>query len=327
MIIDSSLLKEIVTTYGPSSREEMIRSLIANEIKEYVHEIKIDALGNLIAHKKGLGKKIMISSHMDQIGLMAIDIDEKGFIRFTNIGGIKPALLLGQRVRFENGTIGVVYSEKLEEDNKIKVDNLYIDIGTNGREETLNKVKIGDICIFQNEFLESDKVIISPYLDDRIGCYILIETIKNVMKNSNDLYFVFSVQEEVGMRGAKTAAFSIEPDIGLAVDVTSTFDTPKSEKLNVKLFNGAAIKAMDYSLIAHKDIKDALIELAEAKGIKYQIEVLEHGGTDAGAIHMSKSGVKTGAISIPCRYIHSQSEMVSKDDIIMCLELLKAYVE
>lgn len=327
MIIDSSLLKEIVTTYGPSSREEMIRSLIANEIKEYVDEIKIDALGNLIAHKKGLGKKIMISSHMDQIGLMAIDIDEKGFIRFTNIGGIKPALLLGQRVRFENGTIGVVYSEKLEEDNKIKVDNLYIDIGTNGREETLNKVKIGDICIFQNEFLESDKVIISPYLDDRIGCYILIETIKNVMKNSNDLYFVFSVQEEVGMRGAKTAAFSIEPDIGLAVDVTSTFDTPKSEKLNVKLFNGAAIKAMDYSLIAHKDIKDALIELAEAKGIKYQIEVLEHGGTDAGAIHMSKSGVKTGAISIPCRYIHSQSEMVSKDDIIMCLELLKAYVE
>ncbi len=327
MIIDSSLLKEIVTTYGPSSREEKIRNLIANEIKEYVDEIKIDALGNLIAHKKGLGKKIMISSHMDQIGLMAIDIDEKGFIRFTNIGGIKPALLLGQRVRFENGTIGVVYSEKLEEDNKIKVDNLYIDIGTNGREETLNKVKIGDICIFQNEFLESDKVIISPYLDDRIGCYILIETIKNVMKNSNDLYFVFSVQEEVGMRGAKTAAFSIEPDIGLAVDVTSTFDTPKSEKLNVKLFNGAAIKAMDYSLIAHKDIKDALIELAEAKGIKYQIEVLEHGGTDAGAIHMSKSGVKTGAISIPCRYIHSQSEMVSKDDIIMCLELLKAYVE
>lgn len=327
MIIDSSLLKEIVTTYGPSSREEMIRSLIANEIKEYVDEIKIDALGNLIAHKKGLGKKIMISSHMDQIGLMAIDIDEKGFIRFTNIGGIKPALLLGQRVRFENGTIGVVYSEKLEEDNKIKVDNLYIDIGANGREETLNKVKIGDICIFQNEFLESDKVIISPYLDDRIGCYILIETIRNVTKNSHDLYFVFSVQEEVGMRGAKTAAFSIEPDIGLAVDVTSTFDTPKSEKLNVKLFNGAAIKAMDYSLIAHKDIKNALIELAEAKGIKYQIEVLEHGGTDAGAIHMSKSGVKTGAISIPCRYIHSQSEMVSKDDIIMCLELLKAYVE
>lgn len=326
-MIDSNLLKKIVTTYGPSSREEIIRNLIVNEIKEYVDEIKIDALGNLIAHKMGSGKKMMISSHMDQIGLMVIDIDEKGFIRFTNIGGINPNLILGYRVRFENGTIGVICSEKLEDNDKLKTEKLYIDIGTDGREDTMKAVKIGDICIFQNEFIETEKVIISPYLDDRIGCYILIETIKNITSNSYDLYFVFTVQEEVGIRGAKTAAFSIDPDIGLAIDVTSTFDTPKNEKQSVKLFNGAAIKAMDYSLIADKDIKNSLIELAEKTGIKYQIEVLEHGGTDAGAIHMSKSGVKTGAISIPCRYIHSQSEMVSKDDVEMCLELIKLYIK
>jgi len=326
-MIDSNLLKKIVTTYGPSSREEIIRNLIVNEIKEYVDEIKIDALGNLIAHKMGSGKKMMISSHMDQIGLMVIDIDEKGFIRFTSIGGINPNLILGYRVRFENGTIGVICSEKLEDNDKLKIEKLYIDIGTNGREDTMKAVKIGDICIFQNEFIETEKVIISPYLDDRIGCYILIETIKNITSNSYDLYFVFTVQEEVGIRGAKTAAFSIDPDIGLAIDVTSTFDTPKNEKLSVKLFNGAAIKAMDHSLIAHKDIKNSLIELAEKTGIKYQIEVLEHGGTDAGAIHMSKSGVKTGAISIPCRYIHSQSEMVSKDDVKTCLELIKLYIK
>lgn len=326
-MIDSNLLKKVVTTYGPSSREEMIRNLIVNEIKEYVDEIKIDVLGNLIAHKRGSGKKMMISSHMDQIGLMVIDIDEKGFIRFTNIGGINPNLILGYRVRFENGTIGVVCSEKIEKNDKLKIEKLYIDIGIDGREDTMKNVKIGDICIFQNEFLETEKVIISPYLDDRIGCYILIETIKNITSNSYDLYFVFTVQEEVGIRGAKTAAFSIDPDIGLAIDVTPTFDTPKNERLNVKLFNGAAIKAMDYSFIAHKEIKNSLIELAEKKDIKYQIEVLEHGGTDAGAIHMSKSGVKTGAISIPCRYTHSQSEMVSKDDVKMCLELIKSYIQ
>ncbi len=326
-MIDSNLLKKIVTTYGPSSREEIIRNLIVNEIKEYVDEIKIDALGNLIAHKRGSGRKMMISSHMDQIGLMVIDIDEKGFIRFTNIGGINPNLIIDYRVRFENGTIGVICSEKLEDNDKLKIEKLYIDIGTDGREDTMKAVKIGDICIFQNEFIETEKVIISPYLDDRIGCYILIETIKNITSYSYDLYFVFTVQEEVGIRGAKTAAFSIDPDIGLAIDVTSTFDTPKNEKLSVKLFNGAAIKAMDYSLIADKDIKNSLIELAEKTGIKYQIEVLEHGGTDAGAIHMSKSGVKTGAISIPCRYIHSQSEMVSKDDVKMCLELIKLYIK
>ena len=326
MGFNSELLNEIVEVYGPASNEVKIREFITNEIMDYVDDIKVDALGNLIAHKKGNGKRVMVSAHMDQIGMMVIDIDDNGFIRFTNIGGISPIYSYGQKVIFENGTIGAVFCEPLDDLTKIKLDKMYIDIGAFSKEEAEAKVKIGDICIYKSEFVENENIVFAPYLDDRVGCFIAIEALKEIKEPINDLYFVFSVQEEVGLRGAKTAAFSIDPEIGIALDVTSHGDTPKAKRFAIGLNKGAAIKVKDNSIIAHPYIRETLVKLAEENEIPYQMEVLEFGGTDSGAIHLNKEGVPSGVISVPTRYVHSTVEMASKNDINNCTRLLVQFL-
>ena len=327
MNINFRLLEELVGIYGPSSNERLIREYISNEIKDYADEIEVDALGNLIARKKGNGKKIMISAHMDQIGLMVIDIDEKGFVRFTNVGGISPIISLSQQVIFENGTVGVIYAEPIDDISKIKLENMYIDIGAFSQEEAKKKVSIGDICIYKSEFGENENVVFTSYLDDRVGCFVAIEALKSIKEPINDLYFVFSVQEEVGLRGAKTAAYKINPDIGIALDVTGHGDTPKAKRFAVGLNKGAAIKVKDRSIICHPKIRELLVELAKENNIPYQMEVLEFGGTDSGAIHINKEGVPSGVISIPSRYVHSTIEMASKSDILNCTRLLVKFLE
>lgn len=322
MKIDFNLLKEIVEIYGPSSNEELIRNYIKKEVKDFADEIRVDPLGNLIVRKKGNGKKIMISAHMDQIGLMVTDIDDKGFIRFTNVGGISPTVSISQRVVFENGLVGAIYHEPVDDISKLKLENMYIDIGSFNKEETEKKIGIGDICIYKSEYSENENVVFTRYLDDRVGCFIAIEALKTIKEPINDLYFVFSVQEEVGLRGAKTAAYSIDPDIGIALDVTSHGDTPKAKRFAVGLNKGAAIKVKDNSIISHPKIKDTLVKLAKDNNIPYQMEVLEFGGTDSGAIHVNREGVPSGVISIPTRYVHSTVEMASKADIINCTKLL-----
>lgn len=327
MDMNFNLLEELVGIYGPSSREDIVRKFIQDEIKDHVDEIRVDSLGNLIGRKRGNGKKIMISSHMDQIGLMSIDIDKEGFIRFTNIGGISPNISLSQQVVFENGTRGIVFSEPVDEPGKLKLENMYIDIGAFSKEEAEKYVDIGDICIYKSDFIENENIVATRYLDDRVGCFIAIEAIKAIKDPINDLYFVFSVQEEVGLRGAKTAAYSIDPDIGISLDVTITGDTPKAKRMSVGLNKGAAIKVKDNSIICHPKIKDILVDLSKKNKIPYQMEVLEFGGTDSGSIHLNKGGVPSGVISIPTRYVHSTFEMASKNDIINCRKLLNKFLE
>ncbi len=327
MKLNTELLKKLVTAYGPASNEGIIRSIIIDEIREYVDEYNVDNLGNLIAHKKGNGKKIMISAHMDQIGLMVTDIDKDGFIRFGNIGGISPSISLSQKVLFENGTMGAIFAEPVDDLSKLKLDNMYIDIGARNNKEAEEKVNVGDICIYYSEFIDNEHVVFTSYLDDRVGCYVAIETLKNLNATDNDLYFVFSVQEEVGLRGAKTAAYSIDPDFGIAIDVTAHGDTPKAKRFAIGLHKGTAIKVKDNSIITHPLVRNNLVELAKVNDIKYQMEVLEFGGTDSGAIHTTKEGVPSGVISIPTRYVHSTVEMASKDDIMDSVRLLKAYLE
>lgn len=327
MKLNAELLKKLVTAYGPASNEEIIRDIIINEVKNHVDEYKVDSLGNLIAHKKGNGKKIMISAHMDQIGLMVTDIDKDGFIRFGNIGGISPSISLSQKVLFENGTVGAIFSEPVDDLSKLKLENMYIDIGARNKEEAEEKVNIGDICIYYSSFIDNEHVVFTSYLDDRVGCYVAIEALKNLSKTDNDLYFVFSVQEEVGLRGAKTAAYSIDPDFGIAIDVTAHGDTPKAKRFAIGLHKGTAIKVKDNSIITHPTVRNNLVELAKKHEIKYQMEVLEFGGTDSGAIHTTKEGVPSGVISIPTRYVHSTVEMASKDDIMESVRLLKVYLE
>lgn len=204
---------------------------------------------------------------------------------------------------------------------------MYIDIGAFSKEEAEEKVSIGDICIYYSHFTENDNVIFTPYLDDRVGCYIAVETIKAIKEQKNDLYFVFSVQEEVGLRGAKTAAYRISPDIGMSLDVTAHGDTPKAKRFAVGLNKGAAIKVKDNSIICHPKVREVLVNIAKSNNIPYQMEVLEFGGTDSGAIHLTKEGVPSGVISIPTRYVHSTLEMASKNDIVNCIKLLTEFLQ
>lgn len=324
MNFNSDLMKKLSDCFSPSGREKNVRELITNEIKDFVDEIRVDALGNLIARKKGTAKKILFSAHMDQIGLIITHVDEKGFLRFSNVGGVHPKEIIGLRIIFDNGFEGVVCSEKLEDKDKVTMDKLFLDVASTNKEFVKNNFKVGDMCVFKSEYYENEDCVICKAADDRIGCYILIEALKNHPKTDNDVYYVFSVQEEVGCRGAKTAGYSINPDLAIALDVTATGDSEDGIKMDVKLGEGAAIKIMDKSMITHPEVKDLLTDLAIQNNIKYQYEVLEFGGTDAGQIHLSKEGIPSGVISIPTRNLHSSGEIFNKSDILECIKLTQA---
>lgn len=318
------ILKKLVSVHGASGCESEAVKAIESEIKAYADEIYVDTLGNLIAHKKGNGKKIMFAAHADEIGIVVTYIEKNGFLRFSNVGGLYTKELLGRRVIFKDGTVGVIYTEK---DNKaMQMSKMYIDIGAESDEEAKKAVSVGDTAVFEGAYHRNGDKIISKALDNRAGCYVLIEAMKRV-KSDNDLYFVFTSQEEVGLRGARCAAFSVEPDYAIAVDVTDTGDTPEGEKSAVKLGNGACIKVMDRSVICDSEIRSKLIELAKSEEIPYQLEIMTDGGTDAGVIHLTRDGVKTGGISIPTRYIHSPSEMADVKDIEACIRLAAAFAE
>ena len=323
-MINRDLLKRLLETFGPSGNEETIREVIRQEIKDYADEIKVDALGNLIAIKRGNGKKIMVASHMDEIGIMVTNIDENGFLRFTNIGG--DSIALYQRVMFADGTMGVVGMEN-GRDEDLALNKMFIDIGDMSKEEAMKKVNVGDAACFYTPYVQNDDYIMAKALDDRIGCYVTIEALKALKDCPNEVYFVFTVQEEVGLRGAKTAAYGIDPDMGIAIDVTLTGDTPKAKTMDVKMGKGTAIKIKDNSVLAHPTVKNLMIETAKENNIPYQLEILEGGGTDSGAIHLTKSGVPSGVISVPCRYVHSPSEMVSVKDVKSSIELLVKVLE
>lgn len=327
MNFNGELLNKITNIYGPSGEEEKVVEFIKKEIKDYVDDMYVDKLGNLIARKKGNGKKIMISGHMDQIGLMVTDIDDKGFVRVTNIGGINPFVTIGERFEFSSGIIGIASGEPVEDKNKLKLDKIFLDIGAKNKEEAEKLVNIGDMCVYYSEYYENNNIATSRAMDDRVGCFIMIEALKNIKKSNNDLYFVFSVQEEVGLRGAKTSAYAINPDLGIAVDITSSGDTPGAKRFAIKLHDGTAIKIRDNSMLTHPKVKKLMIDTAKENDIKYQLEVLEFGGTDAGAIHLTREGIPSGTISVPTRYVHSAHETVSKEDVINSIKLLTKIVE
>lgn len=229
------LLQALCDITAPSGHETALHELIKAEIKDYVDEITIDALGNLIAHKKGSGKRLMLAAHADEIGLIVTYIEENGYIRVQNIGGVRPQYALAQRVRFLNGTLGVVFYDQEKEVEKLKVEDLYIDIGAKNREEALKRVQIGDVAGFLGEFVEQNGYILSKSLDDRAGCYVLLEALKRAKDTPNDIYAVFTSQEELGLRGAKAGAYSVAPDIGVAIDVTDTGDMIGAVPMEVKL--------------------------------------------------------------------------------------------
>jgi len=321
------LIRELTESFGPSGNEEKIRETIIEKIKPFADSIDVDKMGNIIAKKGTSGERLMLAAHMDEIGIIVTNIDDKGFLRFSNVGGLSPFTLIGERVVFANGTIGAFGMEKMDDMKDLKINKMFIDIGVSSREEAQQKVKIGDMGTFYRECTISGDYVISKALDDRAGCAVLIKVMEQLKRPVYQTFFVFTVQEEVGLRGARTSAFGVDPDLAIAVDVTLTGDTPEAPKMAVELGKGPAIKIKDNSILSHPKIKDALISMAERKKVPYQLEVLEFGGTDSGAIHLSRSGVPSGGLSIPSRYVHSPSEMVHLKDLNMAVELLTGFIE
>ena len=326
-MFDKDMLKSILAAYGPSGREQTVSDVIRGYVEPFADEVYNDALGNLIAVKKGTtGKKVMLSAHMDQIGLIVVDIDEKGFLRVSNVGGVNPVISAAREVRFENGTRGVTYFETEKHGVKdTTMPELFVDIGATSREEAEAKVQIGDVAVYATNFVEMGNRISSGALDDRIACAAVVEAFRT-MQNVHDVYAVFTVQEEVGLRGAGAAAYAIEPDLNISLDVTGTGDTPKCSRMSVKLGAGAAVKVMDSSVIVPPVVRAFLEEAAEENNIRVQPEVLRGGGTDTGAVQRTRSGVLSGCISIPTRYIHSPVETADLADYAAAVQLVCAAV-
>jgi putative aminopeptidase FrvX len=319
-----SLIQRLVATPGPSGYENQIRDLVLAEVKAHADETRVDALGNLIVRKgerTDQGRRIMLAAHIDEIGIIATHIDDNGFVRFTNIGGVFPRYCPSGRVRFLDGTQGVIGNEEITNAYQVPhLEKMFIDVGAASREDC--PVKVGDVAAFERTFMDLGDRLVSKAMDDRISVAILIETLRKIKATPHEIYFVFSVQEEVGVRGATTAAFEIDPDIGLAVDVTRTGDTPKGIKMDVALGKGPAIKVRDAGMLADPRIVDWMVRCAERAKLPYQLEILERGGTDARAIQLTRAGVPAGCLSIPCRYIHSPSEMVDYHDVQNAVKLL-----
>jgi len=319
------MIKTLVEAFGPSGRESVVSALLADLVRPFVDEVRSDNMGNLIAYKKGSGGglRVMLAAHMDEIGLVVSHIDRKGFARFQTVGGVSPLTLLGNRVRFANGATGVVGWEYwLQKRELPKMEELFIDLGATSPADA--PVEVGDICCFDRPMVDLGKRLVAKAMDDRIACAVAAQTLIELGDTPNDVYAVFTTQEEVGPRGAMTAAFGIDPDVAVAIDVTDTGDTPKAAFMAVELGGGPAVKIKDSGMIAHEGVKDWMIRSAEAAGIPYQREVLDAGTTDAMVIQTTRAGIPSGCLSIPCRHIHTPSEMVDHDDVLNSVRLLKA---
>jgi putative aminopeptidase FrvX len=326
-----SLIERIISTPGPSGYEKQIRDVIRTEVEPFADEVKVDALGNLIVRKgpssgSGQTKRIMLAGHMDEIGIIVTHVDDNGFVRFSNIGGVYPRYAPGGRVRFLDGTIGVINTERITDPKNMPgLEQMFIDIGAQDKKSC--PVKVGDVAVFERPFTDLGDRLVAKAMDDRIAVVVMIEALRQLKTTPHEIYFVFTTQEEVGVRGATTAAYGIDPDLGLAIDVTGTGDTPKGLVMEISLGKGPAIKVKDAGMIADPRVVDWMVKAAEKAKIPYQLEVLERGGTDARAIQLTRAGVPAGCLSIPCRYVHSPSEMVDIHDVENAIKLLVELLE
>jgi tetrahedral aminopeptidase len=321
------LTKKLTEAWGPSGYEHHIRDLIRKEVKDLADEITVDPLGNMICRVGEGGPKIMVAAHMDEIGVMATFAEKhSGYLRFAAIGGVINTTLRGNRVKFEDGTIGVIGVHTRGGDahrTVSSIDDFYIDVDTGDG----IAIPPGSPATFWRAFEVRGDRLIGKSIDDRIGCVVAIEAMRRLKtgrkkKIPNEIYFVFTVQEEVGLRGARPAAYHVAPDVGIALDVTRSGDEAKGAKMAVKLGGGAAIKIHDSGLVVPPAVRDWMVNRAEADKIPYQLELLTGGTTDAAGIQLARAGVPSGCISIPCRYVHTTSETVDKNDVQACIDLL-----
>ncbi len=334
------LLRELCEAYGVPGCEDQIRKIVIRELEEICDTVKTDVLGNVIGFKQGQGaardrRRVMVVAHMDEIGFIVSHIDENGFLRIDPVGGINPKTIVAQRVKVFGKKVlpGVIGSKPIhimkEEERKkpVEIEEMFIDLGLPGK-EVKKLVEMGDPVAMDQSFMQLGDTYCSKALDDRAGIYVMIEALKKVKGNKADIYAVGSVQEEVGLRGALTSAFNVEPDVGIALDVTLACDVPGAAKHQsiTTLGKGTAIKLKDSSSLSNPKLVKKLRSLAKKKKIKHQLEILPRGGTDAGAMQRSRGGAAVCTISVPTRYVHSVVEMIHKDDLKASVDLLAAFL-
>lgn len=315
-------IRTLVEAFGPSGYEEQTREIILAEIDGLADEVSVDAMGNVIAWKR-CGKKdatrVMLSAHMDEIGVMVTHVDAKGFLRFTGIGGLNPHALLGNYVRFADGTIGTIGVEQKDfsASKAPDMNKMFIDVSGAAAD-----IKVGDVGGFYRQLIVRGDKLVCKTMDDRIACAILIAIMRELKRPAVDVAFVFSTQEEVGLRGAETAAYAVDPAIGIALDVTRAGDTPEDIVMEVALGKGPAIKIKDGRFLASEFVIDLMDAAAKRAKIATQREVLIAGTTDAAAMQLVRAGVRAGCLSIPCRHIHTVSETVDFNDVQDSVKLM-----
>lgn len=324
--------------HGISGREEQVRDHILKEITPYCDSVEVNSTGSVIAFKKGKETpkyKLMLCAHMDEVGMIVTDVNENGLLKFATVGGIDRRVLCGTPVLVGDdkilGVIGAKPVHLLDGDERGQapdVKDMYIDVGALTKEEALAAVLPGDDVVFDTHFgAFGDGLLKGKALDDRAGCAVLMEIIKRDL--ACDLWFVFSTMEEVGLRGAKCAAFSVAPDMAIVVESTTAADIPNVDECSkvCKVGGGAVISFMDRATIYDRGMLKMVQRVAGERGIKWQYKQGVTGGNDAGSIHNSRAGVRTAAISLPCRYLHSPCSVIAENDLNAVCELVHALAE
>ncbi|MGM0395562.1 MAG: M42 family metallopeptidase [Bacillota bacterium] len=330
-------LKELTEASGVSGNEKEVRNLIRGSLTGHVDELKVDGIGNLIAHKKGSnpnGKRLMITAHMDEIGLLIKDIDSSGLLKFMPVGGIDKRILVSKAVTVGekkiNGVIGAkpIHLQKKDEWSKVlEIDDLYIDIGATSKEEAEKHASIGDYVAFDTLYEEmGDGLIKAKSLDNRVGCSLLLDLLKSDI--DVEIYGVFTVMEEVGLVGAGPAAHQVKPDLAIILEGTLCYEVDKldSHKMPTRLGEGPAISLIDRTTVYDKKLREKVVEVSVAMDIPWQYRKTSMGGNDSGKIHTSGSGCPTTAISVPTRYIHSPLSVISKSDYDNTYKLVEALI-
>lgn len=331
------MLKKLTEAFGVSGYENSVRDIIYEEIRDFCDAVKIDSMGNLCVYKEAKvkyenTKKVLLSAHMDEVGLIVTDITDDGYLSFSAVGGIDPKVLISKRVML-NGTKGVIALKAVhlttaeEREKPVSEKQLYIDIGVKDKNSAERLVAKGDYCVFDSDYVQFGNYIKAKALDDRVGCATMIEILK--MDWGVDLYCNFTVQEEVGLRGARVATKGIRPDFAIVIEGTTCNDLPGVPKhlWVTKSGDGPAISILDSASKADAELVGLLEETAKTHQIPYQYKAATAGGNDAGAIYITDGGIKTASVSVPCRYIHSPVSVMHREDFENCKKLICAFLE
>jgi putative aminopeptidase FrvX len=330
LLEETELLATLSNAFGPPGSEEEVREILKKELEEYADEVRKDKLGNIIFFNHGRDRypSVMLAAHMDEVGFMVTFIEENGFLRFHTLGGITSNIMLGQTILLHGGKgvikgiIGTKPPHIMTEEERKKIlplEDLFIDVGAENLEEAEGKgVEIGTVGVFDMEFTElGGGYVRGKALDDRAGCTVLVKVFEALKDSPYNLTAVGTVQEEVGGRGARTAAWQLNPDYALALEGTFAADVPGSrpDRTSAKLRGGPVITIVDRTTITHQTILKALIKTAKDNSIPHQFKKLPMGGTDAGSIHITKAGIPSGTVAVPCRYIHGPASVTHIDDL------------